>query len=77
LLWHLWPFSRPSALIPVMMVAMYLVNRVRVTRPVLTLIDDSARDLGFVAVPRTQQSSQMMQDVPEKADSATPELLSR
>jgi hypothetical protein len=71
LLWHLWPFSRPSALIPVVMVAMYLVNRGRVTRPVLTLIDDCARELGFVSVPRKQKSSQMISDAPAEPEPAT------
>ncbi len=65
LLWHLWPFSRPSALIPVVMLAMYYVNRARVLRPVLQLIDDAADKLGFVAVPRKQASSQMMSEAPE------------
>jgi GT2 family glycosyltransferase len=64
LLLHLWPFSRPSALIPVVMAAMYLTNKVRVTRPVLWLIDSAASELGFVAVPRKQASSQMMSDAP-------------
>jgi hypothetical protein len=64
LLYHLWPFSRPAALIPVVMAAMYLANKVRVTRPVLSLIDSTASDLGFVAVPRKQASSQMMSDAP-------------
>jgi len=66
LIWHLWPFSRPSALIPVVMAALYLANRVRVVKPVLQLIDDSAEKLGFVAVPRKQAGSQMMQDAPEQ-----------
>ncbi|MBC7782539.1 MAG: hypothetical protein H7144_01765, partial [Burkholderiales bacterium] len=66
LLWHMWPFSRPSALIPVVMAAMFLVNRARVTRPVLGLIDHCARELGFVPVPRKQASSQMMQDAPKE-----------
>ncbi len=69
LLWHLWPYSRPSALIPVVMAALYLVNRVRVVKPVLQLIDDSADKLGFVAVPRKQASSQMIQDTPEEKKS--------
>jgi GT2 family glycosyltransferase len=66
LLWHLWPYSRPAALIPVVMAAMYLVNRVRILPTVLHLIDDSARKLGFVPVPRKQASSQMMSEAPEE-----------
>ena len=76
LVWHLWPFSRPAALIPVVMAALYLVNRVRVIRPVLTLIDECARDLGFVAVPRKQKSSQMIQDTPEPAVAPDPAQVS-
>ncbi len=73
LLWHIWPFSRPSALIPVVVGAMFLVNRSRVTRPVLGLVDESARELGFVAVPRKQSGSQNIQDVPEPSSSAIAE----
>ncbi|HEX8325306.1 MAG TPA: glycosyltransferase [Tepidisphaeraceae bacterium] len=65
LLLHLWPFSRPAALIPIVMATLYLVNRVRVMRPVLGLIDSVADRLKFVAVPREQKSSGNIQDVPD------------
>jgi hypothetical protein len=51
LLLHLWPFSRPAALIPMAWWAMFLVNRHRVTAPVLGLIDAAAEKAGFVPVP--------------------------
>ena len=66
LLLHLWPFSRPAALIPLVMATLYLVNRVRVTRPVLGLIDTVAERLKFVPVPKEQKSGQNIQDVPEE-----------
>lgn len=67
LLLHLWPFSRPAALIPIVMATLYLVDRVRVTRPVLALIATCADRLKFVPVPRDQGSSGNIQDVPEQA----------
>ena len=66
LLLYLWPFSRPAALIPIVMTTLYLVNRVRVTRPVLGLVDTVAERLKFVAVPRTQKASGNIQDMPEE-----------
>ena len=50
LLLHLWPFSRPAVLIPVGWWAMYLVNRRRVSAPVLGLIDAAAEKAGFYPV---------------------------
>lgn len=50
LLLHLWPFSRPALLIPVGWWAMYLVNRRRVSAPVLGLIDAAAEKAGFYPV---------------------------
>ncbi len=47
---NLWPFSRPAVLIPVAWWAMYLVNRRRVTAPVLGLIDHAAERAGFYPV---------------------------
>ena len=66
LLLHLWPFSRPAALIPIVMATLYLVNRVQVTRPVLGLVDAVADRLKFVAVPREQKGSSNIQDMPEE-----------
>jgi O-antigen biosynthesis protein len=63
LLWHLFPHSRPAALIPVVMATLYLVDRVRVTRPVLALIARSAAQLKFVPVPREQSSTGNIQNV--------------
>ena len=53
LLYHLWPFSRPAVLIPLIWWAIYLVNRFRAAGPVLHLIDTAARRAGFDAVPAT------------------------
>ena len=50
LLLHLWPYSRPAVLIPMAWWATYLVNRWRVSRPVLGLVDESAERAGFTAV---------------------------
>ena len=73
LLYHLWPSSRPAALIPIVMATMYLVNRVQVTRPVLGLVDTVAERLKFVAVPRQQKASSNIQDMPEeKNDEPSP-----
>ena len=66
LLLHLWPFSRPVALIPVLMATLYVVSRVRVTRPVLGLIDTVAERLKFVPVPRTQKASGNIQEMEEE-----------
>jgi glycosyltransferase involved in cell wall biosynthesis len=51
LLLHLWPFSRLAVLIPVAWWAMYLVNRRKVSSPVLGLIDAAAERAGFMPIP--------------------------
>jgi hypothetical protein len=51
LLVHLWPFSRPAVLIPVGWWSMYLVNRRRVSAPVLGLIDAAAEKAGYIPLP--------------------------
>jgi glycosyltransferase involved in cell wall biosynthesis len=51
LLFHLWPFSRPAILIPLIWWAIYLVNRWRVERPVLGLVDAAAEHAGFYPIP--------------------------
>jgi hypothetical protein len=53
LLWHLWPFSRPAVLIPMVGWTMYVTNRWRVASPVLGLIDVAAENAGFYPVPST------------------------
>jgi len=59
LLLHLWPFSRPAVLIPVAWWAMYLVNRRKVSAPVLGLIDAAAERAGYypVGTERKQQKA--------------------
>ena len=47
LLANLWPFSRPAVLIPVAWWALYLMNKYRLTLPVLGLIDAAAEKAGF------------------------------
>jgi glycosyltransferase involved in cell wall biosynthesis len=49
--YDLWPFSRPAVLIPLTWWAMYLVNRNRVSVPVLGLVDAAAEKAGFYPVP--------------------------
>jgi glycosyltransferase involved in cell wall biosynthesis/exo-beta-1,3-glucanase (GH17 family) len=55
LLLHLWPFSRPAVLIPLAWWAMYLVNRRRVTAPVLGMIDAAAEKAGYMPLPSQPQ----------------------
>jgi O-antigen biosynthesis protein len=65
LLLHLWPFSRPAVLIPLAWWAMYLVNRRRVTAPVLGLIDAAAEKAGYMPLPAEPR--------PEKVKPVTPQ----
>ncbi len=51
LLLHVWPFSRPAVLIPLAWWAMFLVNRRRVTVPVLGMIDEVAEKCGYFPIP--------------------------
>jgi hypothetical protein len=50
LLVHIWPFSRPAVLLPMAVLAMYLVNRWQVTQPILGLIDAAAEQAGFYPI---------------------------
>lgn len=50
LLMYVWPFSRPAVLIPLTFWAMYLMNKWRVTQPILGLIDDAADNAGYIPV---------------------------
>jgi len=75
LLLHVWPFSRPAVLIPLVWWAMYLVNKWRVSRPVLGLIDASAEKAGFYPVPSKPapaQSSAAEATKPHAAATARP-----
>ncbi|HTW93969.1 MAG TPA: glycosyltransferase [Tepidisphaeraceae bacterium] len=51
LLYLIWPFSRPALLIPLVWWTTYLVNRHRVTPPMLGLIDQAAERAGFMPLP--------------------------
>jgi hypothetical protein len=50
LLVHIWPFSRPAVLVPMSVLAMYAVNRIRVRTPILGLVDDAAAHAGFMPI---------------------------
>lgn len=50
LLMHVWPFSRPAVLIPLTFWAMFLLNKQRVSQPVLGMIDDAAEKAGFLPI---------------------------
>jgi hypothetical protein len=50
LLLHMWPFSRSAVLIPLTWWAMFIVNRWRVSIPVLGLIDEVAEKSGYYPV---------------------------
>jgi len=50
LLLHMWPFSRSAILIPLAWWAMFIVNRWRVSIPVLGLIDEVAERSGYYPV---------------------------
>jgi O-antigen biosynthesis protein len=50
LLLHMWPFSRSAILIPLAWWAMFIVNRWRVSIPVLGLIDEVAEKSGYYPV---------------------------
>jgi glycosyltransferase involved in cell wall biosynthesis len=76
LLLHIWPFSRPAVLIPMAWCAMYLVNKWRVTAPVVGLIDASAEKAGFYPVPAKPQPKPEAapQPVSQRADATAVKL---
>ncbi|HTW94978.1 MAG TPA: glycosyltransferase, partial [Tepidisphaeraceae bacterium] len=51
LLDHVWPFSRPAVLIPLIWFGIYIVNRRHAAGPVMNLIDAAARRAGFDPIP--------------------------
>ena len=74
LLLHLWPFSRPAVLIPVAWWAMYLVNRQRVSSPVLGLIDHAAEKAGFYPVPAPGEKTEVRPQPAVEETPAIPEI---
>ncbi len=76
LLVHLWPFSRPAVLIPVGWWAMYLVNRRKVSAPVLGLIDAAAEKAGYMPLPADsgQKAEQAPKPEAKSGDILTPVL---
>ncbi|CAN5518992.1 hypothetical protein BH10PLA1_BH10PLA1_18830 [soil metagenome] len=75
LLVHIWPFSRPAVLVPMAVLAMYGVNRVRVLNPILGLVDEAAEHAGFMGVhpkpkPTKAPAPQALVDEEEDEDLA-------
>jgi O-antigen biosynthesis protein len=67
LLCYVWPFSRPAVLIPLIWWTIYLLNRWKVARPVMGLIDAAAERAGFYPVPRTPPKKQAAAPAPQPA----------
>jgi hypothetical protein len=70
LLYHIWPFSRPAMLIPLIWWTIYMVSRWRVSRPVMGLIDRAAEKAGFYPVglsPEPVRPSVPIRPLPEPA----------
>jgi O-antigen biosynthesis protein len=65
---HLWPFSRPAILIPLLLWTMYLVNKTVVVKPVLNLIDEVAEHAGFYPVPARAPDSGQASPQPGNAE---------
>ncbi|CAN5649766.1 hypothetical protein BH09PLA1_BH09PLA1_32690 [soil metagenome] len=61
-----WPFSRPALLIPITWWTMYLVNKQRVSAPVLGLIDVASEKAGYDPIPavKTELGKPMLQPKP-------------
>jgi O-antigen biosynthesis protein len=74
LLLHLWPFSRPAVLIPLAWWAMLLVNRRRVTAPVLGLIDAAAEKAGYWPILPTAAPAPKPQAAPATSPQPLPPL---
>jgi GT2 family glycosyltransferase len=63
---YLWPFNRTAVLIPLAWWTMYLVNRWKVTTPVLGMIDLVAERAGYYPVPaKKPQKAGCEQPVPQ------------
>ena len=72
LLLHLWPFSRSAVLIPVAWWSMYLINRRKVSAPVLGLIDAAAERAGFYPILSSGQKAKPAPKAPPKKPDAVP-----
>lgn len=71
LLMYMWPFSRTAVMIPLAWWSMYLVNKLRVSRPVFGLIDEVAEKAGFY--PVFPKGDEPAEDTPEaEADRPAP-----
>ncbi len=74
LLLHLWPFSRTALLIPLAWWSMFVVNRWRVSMPVLGLIDEVAERSGYWPVYPKKQRKQEPQPVKNMEPARDPGL---
>jgi GT2 family glycosyltransferase len=76
LLLHVWPFSRPAVLIPLAWWAMFLVNRRKVTIPVLGMIDEVAHSSQFWPIAPYAKSQNVTAAVaPEHKEASVPDDL--
>jgi len=71
LLYHLWPFSRPAVLIPLIWWVIYVVNRWNVTSPVLGLVDSAAEKAGFEPIGPTNQTRQDKSNIAADSNGAS------
>jgi len=72
LLLDMWPLSRTAVLIPLAWLAMYAVNRWRVSLPVLGLIDESAEKAGFTPIPTRKHANRTPKPASASAPPTTP-----
>lgn len=70
---RIWPFSRPAPLIPMAWWAMYLINKQKVTRPVLGLIDHAAEMAGFMPLPDNKSPLKKPRPTPSTTQQQTAE----
>ncbi len=67
LLLHMWPFSRTALLLPLAWWSMFVVNRWRVSMPVLGLIDEVAERSGYWPVyPKKQEKQELAAEIAPK-----------
>jgi hypothetical protein len=67
-----WPFSRPALLIPITWWTTYLVNKQRVSAPVLALIDIASEKSGYDPIPAVKHELGKPMLEPKPASVATP-----
>ena len=67
---HVWPFSRTAVLIPLAWWSMFLVNKWRVSQPVMGLIDEAAESAGYMRMTAEKVVPRPGMDKPVAADVA-------